>query len=370
MSLTSRIQTIAKKTTGREVKTINTSEYIDKTPLVNLSIPALNLAHSGRFDQGPSWGSMQIVGESKTFKTLFLAIQVAEYLNAEPDAICAFTDSEGGAHLGYWEAVNAPMDRIIHIPVTSVEENSSVILNIIEQKAPGEKLIVATDSIGQLGSRKEIENTENDEAGKQDFTRAKSLNSFWRVITPLLNVERIPYFWIGGMYSTTDQYKPVALSGGKKGELGADTIWMITKSQQKDNVLQASTGKKKEAKTGWNFNIKIHKGRFAREEKVIPITVRYNNNDPDLPSGVYKWSAVLEVAREVGAVAMVSNGWYQRTEKADFYDDKKVQKSGMTDQWFEELMQSPSFHDLVEAEYRVSAGNLLDAPAETQPVTD
>lgn len=364
MSLTSKIQAIAKKQTGRDVATINTSEYAEKKPLVCLSTPAMNLAHSGRFDQGPSWGSHQIVGESKTFKTLFLAIQVAEFLNAKgnENAICAFTDSEGGAHLGYWEAVGAPMDRIIHIPVTSVEENSSVILNIIEQKAPDEILIIATDSIGQLGSRKEIENTESNEANKQDFTRAKSLNSFWRIVTPLLNVHRIPYFWIGGMYDTTDQYNPVALSGGKKGELGADSIWLVTKSQQKETVSDVNSGKKTEAKTGWNFNIKVHKGRFAREGTVIPVTVRYKDESKGIEGGIYKWSFVLDAAREVGAVEMVSNGWYQRTEKIEFFNDKKVQKANMDDTWFEELMQSEEFHKLIEKRYRVSCDNLFSAP--------
>lgn len=354
MSLTKMIKTVAKKNTGRDVSSIDLSLYADKKSLVTLSTPAMNLAHSGRFDTGPSWGSHQIVGESKTFKTLFLAIQVAEFLNNDKKAICVFTDAEGGANLHYWESVGAPMDRIIHIPVTSVEENSSVIMNILDQYdvEGDENLIFATDSIGQLGSRKELENTIGDEANKQDFTRAKSLNSFWRLVIPNLNVNRIPYFWIGGMYATTDQYKPNALSGGKKGELGSDSIWMITKSQQKESVKNEETGKKKDEKTGWNFNIRVDKGRFCIEGTVIPITVRYKG-------GVDRWSFVLEAAREVGAVAMVSNGWYQRTEKVGFVDDKKVQKVGMDDQWYEELMMSDEFHDLIEKRYRVSAETLL-----------
>lgn len=357
MSLASKIQKISSKLTGRDVTTINTSTYADKKPFVTLKTAALNLAHSGRFDQGPSWGSHQIVGESKTFKTLFLAIQVAEFLNAHPKAICAFLDSEGGANLHYWEAVDAPMDRIIHIPVTTVEEHSSVVMNILDQKAPDEMLIIATDSIGQLGSRKELLNTQEDEANKQDFTRAKSLNSFWRLVVPQLNVLRVPFFWIGGMYATTDKYKPVEISGGKKGVLGSDSIWMITKSQQKDKVKNEVAGTNKEEKTGWNFNIKIEKGRFCREGTVIPITVRY-------VGGVYKWSFILEAAREVGAVAMPSNGWYQRTELIGFFDDKKVQKIGMTDLWFEELMSSPEFHALIEKRYRVSSENLFDTNPE------
>lgn len=368
-SLTAKIQGIAKKVSGLEVSTIDTSTYADKKSLVTLPIPALNLAHSGSFKEGPSWGSHQIVGESKTFKTLFLALQVGAYLNARPNAICIFTDSEGGANLGYWESVGAPMDRIYHIPVLDVEQNSTMLLTMIEQLSDDTEIILATDSIGQLGSRKEIQNTEEDEANKQDFTRAKSLNSFWRIIVPLLNVKRIPYFWIGGVYDTTDQYKPVALSGGKKGELGADSIWYVSKSQQKEQVDQGN-GKKKEQKTGWNFNIKIMKGRFAREEKVIPITVRYNNPDANIKAGIYKWSSVLEIAREVAAVEMPSNGRYVRAESIGFCDDKAVFKKDMDDAWFEELMMSEEFHRLVEAEYRVSAGSLFDSPADSQPITD
>ncbi len=363
-SLASKIMKIAEKTTGRECATVEASQYVDKTPLVNLSIPALNIAHSGRVDEGPTWGSNMIVGESKTFKTLFLALQVAEYLNAEPEAICVFTDSEGGANRGYWEAVGAPMDRIIHIQITTIEENSEVLINILDQTSVGDKVVFATDSLGQLDSRAAFKNASQGEGDKRDFTRVQILNTFWRLMTPHLQVFRIPYFWIGGTYDTMDKYKPTAISGGKKGILGCDTIWMITKSQQKDAV--ETNGKKKEEKTGWNFNIKIEKGRYAREGKVVPITVRYARADDQLPSGIWKWSAILEIAREVGAVEMVSNGWYQRTEKAGFYGDKKVQKAGMTDQWYDELISSPECKALIEKEYRVSSANLVEDKAPEQ----
>lgn len=354
MSLTKMIKTIAKKQTGRDVSSIDTSTYADKKPLVTLSTPAMNLAHSGRFDVGPSWGSHQIVGESKTFKTLFLAIQVAEFLNEHPKAVCVFADSEGGANIHYWESVGAPLDRVIHIPVTTVEEHSALIMNVLDQYDANsdEQLIIATDSMGQLGSRKELDNTLDDEASKQDFTRAKSMNSFWRLVIPQLNVLRVPFIWIGGTYATTDKYKPVEISGGKKGVLGSDSIWMITKAQQKESVKNEETGKSKEEKTGFNFNVKIEKGRFCQEGTVIPVTVRFKG-------GVYKWSFVLEAAREVGAVEMPSNGWYQRSEKIGFFDDKKVQKNGMTDQWYEELLDSPEFQDLIEKRYRVSSESLL-----------
>ena len=193
------------------------------------------------------------------------------------------------------------------------------------------------------------------EAGKQDFTRAKSLNSFWRLTVPLINLTKTPFIWVGGMYDTTDQYNPIALSGGKKGELGSDSVWIITKSMQKDTVDNGD-GKKKEQQTGWVFNIKIHKSRFVREKSVIPICVRYTG-------GIDKYFGILEIARLVGAVDMPSSGWYQRTEIIGFFDDKRFRKNSMTPEWYEDLLKNEEFLRLVSERYKVSNDNLL-SPAE------
>lgn len=344
--LSDKIMQIARKNTKNPVNVLSESGFITKEIMAHLPIPCLNLAHSGQFEGGVSYGSHQIVGESKTFKTLFGIIQVAAYLEAYPDAQAIFLDAEFGANEMYWQACGVDMSRVIHIPISSVEEMSNIVIPLLDSLTVDDHVVFFVDSVGQLGSKKELENTMDGEAGKQDFTRAKSLNSFWRLAVPLINLTKTVFLWIGSIYDTTDKYNPVAISGGKKGVLGSDSVWLITKAKQKDKVDG------KEEQTGWVFNIKIVKSRFVRENTVIPICVRYEG-------GIDKYHGILEFARLVGAVEMPRSGWYCRSELLGFVDDKQVSKNQMTSEWYESILKNKDFQKLISDRFMVSADSLL-----------
>lgn len=353
-ALTERILKLAAKNVSHPVNVLSESGFTEKEIVCQLPVPALNLAHSGRLwgeGAGMSYGSHQIVGESKTFKTLFGIIQVSAFLDAHADATAIYLNAEFGANEDYWKACGVDMSRVVEIPIASVEEMMNVVIPILESLTIDEKVIFFTDSVGQLGSKKEMENAMKGEAGKQDFTRAKSLNSFWRLAVPLINLAKVPYLWIGGMYDTTDEYNPVALSGGKKGELGSDSVWLVTKSKNKDKV------EGKEVQTGWVFNVKIHKSRFVREGLVIPVCVRYDG-------GIDRYHGLVEFGRLVGAIEMPRSGWYVRSEDLGFFDEKQVAKSQMTPEWFEALLTNTDFNEMIAKRFQVSKDSLLN------PVTE
>ncbi len=358
-SLTSRLAKIASKASNRTVNVLSNSGFINKEVLVKLPIPALNLAHSGRFDGGLTYGSHQIVGESKTFKTLFGIIQCKAFQDVYPEGTVIFLDAEFGANEKYWLSCGIDMNRVIHIPVANVEEYSNMVITLLEQLGDDDKVIFFTDSVGQLGSRKELQNTLEDEANKQDFTRAKSLNSFWRLSVPLINLHKVPFIWIGGVYDTMDKYDPVAVSGGKKGYLGADNIWYVARSKFKEKVAGTNDDGKatnKEEQTGHIFTIKVIKGRFVRENAAIPVCVRNNG-------GIDKYFGILEIARAVGAVEMPRSGWYCRSENIGYVDDKQLSKNQMTPEWYESLLGNSDFQDLVGKAYQLSSENLLGQAA-------
>lgn len=353
-SITESLLKIARKNVKNPVDLLSESGFIRKEILTSLPVPGLNLAHSGRLSgpgAGISYGSHQIVGESKTFKTLFGIIQVGAYLDAYPDATCIFVDAEFGANEKYWLSCGVDMSRVIHLPVSSVEEMMNVVIPMLESLSPDDHVIFFCDSFGQLGSKKEMDNVMSGEAGKQDFTRAKSMNSFWRLAVPQINLSKTPFIWIGGMYDTTDQYNPVALSGGKKGELGSDSVWIITKAKQKDKVDN------KEQQTGWVFNIKVHKGRFTREGTIVPICVRYEG-------GIDKYHGILEYARLVGAVDMPRSGYYCRSELLGFVEDKQLPKGQLTPEWYESILGNADFQTMIADRFEVRTDNLLSQAME------
>lgn len=321
------------------------SKYIDKDILCKLSVPALAIAMSGQCDGGIVGGSHQIVGESRTFKTNFGLALVMDFLNADPENICVFGDSERGANTKYWEAFGIDMDRVFHLPLKNVEDMQHKLLYLLEEQIPDtNKVIIFVDSIAQLPSKKEYNDSiEKGEDAPKDMTRAAALNSFWRCITPVINFRDIPLVWINGFYKPIgDKYAEEVLKGGQQGFLSTDNIWFITRSQVKDSAKEL---------LGWNFTLNIRKGRFTKEKLKLPITVYYNG-------GIDRWSALLEICIATGLIDQ-SGAWYQRTEKSGIPDAKKRQKKQMDDDFWLALLEQEVVVKTINDYVGVSTGSIL-----------
>ena len=88
------------------------------------------------------------------------------------------------------------------------------------------------DSIGNLASKKEVEDAEN-EKSVADMTRAKSLKSLFRIVTPHLTTKNIPCLAINHIYMTQEMYSKPIVSGGTGIYYSANQIFIISKSQEK-----------------------------------------------------------------------------------------------------------------------------------------
>lgn len=341
-SLAERMLKVAKKNNA-------SSEMLDKTDALeakivsSTKIPAINVAWSGKPDGGLISGIKQLVGDSRTFKTMFGLVDVKSYMDTYLDAICIFADSEKGANAAYWESMGIDMSRVIYVPIENVEQTKIQILQILQEVGVGDHVIIFIDSISQLPSTKEVKDAME---GKdtQDMTRARALNSFWRVITMEINRKNLVLVWINSYYDEIgNEYAEPNLKGGKQGFLSSNLIWFITRSQEK---------KDKEL-LGWNFNITIMKGRHVKEKAKIPITVLYEG-------GIDQWSGLLDMARVLGYVDMPSSGWYQRTAKGGFGpEEKKYQKKQMGGDFWYPLLENPKFCDDVHKLYGVSTGSVM-----------
>lgn len=326
------------------------AEVLDKTTALDAKIlaptpiPAINIAWSGRAEGGLISGIKQLVGDSRTFKTMFGLVDVKAYMDKFEDAICIFGDSEGGANKDYWTSMGIDMSRVLYVPIENVEQTKIQIMQILAETKKGDHVIIFIDSVSQLPSTKEV----NDAlAGKdtQDMTRARALNSFWRVLTPELKSKELICVWINSYYDEIgNEYAEPNLKGGKQGFLSSNLIWFITRSQVKED---------KEL-LGWNFNIKIMKGRHVKEKAVIPITVLYDG-------GIDRWSGLLEIARTLGYVDLVSGSWYQRTAKGGFNQDQepKMRKKQLDEEFWLPLLENPEFCDDIHKLYGMSTGEVM-----------
>lgn len=346
-SIMARLSKLQSNKRFANASVMTNSPYIHKNIICPLQVPALAIAMSGQVDGGIVGGSCEIVGKSRTFKTNFGLACVASYLQANPESICIFGDSERGANAKYWQAFGIDMDRVYHMPLKHVEDMQSKLLYLLEKELPDvNDIIIFIDSVSQLPSRKEYEDSiEKGEDAPKDMTRATSLNSFWRCITPLINFRDIPLVWINSTYKPIGEgkYAEDVTKGGEQGFLSADNIWNITRSQEKD---------KEKNLIGWTFTLNIMKGRFTKEKLKLPVTVKY-------VGGIDRWSALLEICIATGLIEAFPSGWYQRTAKSGIPDTKKRQKRDMDDNFWLALLEQPTTIEAINDYVGISNGSIL-----------
>lgn len=199
---------------------INLASIYSESELINATdefaptdIPMLNVALSGKWEGGVPSGITVLAGPSKMGKTFIGLMFVKAYLQKYPDSVCVFLDSEFGAGKNYFSRLEIDTDRVIHIPLTNIEEAKFSVTSIFENLSRGEHVITFFDSIGNIASKKEREDA-IDGKSVQDMSRAKQLKSFFRIITPYVNLLNLPFIAINHTYQSTDFIPQTMMSGG------------------------------------------------------------------------------------------------------------------------------------------------------------
>ena len=90
--------------------------------MVQTDVPMINVALSGSMEGGLAPGLTVLAGPSKHFKTSFALIMAAAYLKHYEDAVLLFYDSEFGSPQDYFKSFGIDTDRVLHTPVTDVEQ--------------------------------------------------------------------------------------------------------------------------------------------------------------------------------------------------------------------------------------------------------
>lgn len=356
-SLASRMIAAAGK--NSRATTLDKSEYFDKDIICQTPVPIVNVMHGGSLKGGLTPGVHTVLGDSRTFKTNFCLLQVAAYLAHDPEAICIFVDCEFGA-TKYFSQFGIDATRVIHVPVENIEEIKFQVVSMLDELTPQDKVIFFIDSVSQVASKKEVSNAlEANEA--QDMTRARELNSFWRMVTPMLNLRRIPLWAINSFYTSMGAkggaLDTSVMKGGKQGFLSADTIWFVTRSQEKDSDKNLK---------GWNFTYNSMKSRTIKERSKFTLTVLYEG-------GIDKYSGLLDLAREGGFVDMPSSGWYVRTKFVNGFEtveDKKWRLNDMScAEFWDPVLATPAFDEYLKKCFVMEGTAMIQGDEEIDPET-
>ena len=192
---------------------LSESEFFGNKKQIVTDVPMLNVALSGSLTGGLSSGLTVLAGPSKHFKTSFALKIAAAYLKADPEAVMMFYDSEFGSPQSYFETFGIELDRVLHVPITNVEELKFDLISQLENIEAKEKVIIVIDSIGNLASKKEMEDTLN-EKSVADMSRAKALKGLFRMATPYLTMKDIPMLAVNHTYKEIGLFPKDIVGGG------------------------------------------------------------------------------------------------------------------------------------------------------------
>lgn len=336
----SLLEKLRKNTTIKDSAILAKSKFFDAKDMISTSVPALNVALSGDINGGFTPGLTMWAGPSKHFKTAFSLLMAKAYQDKYKDAVVLFYDSEFGTPQSYFDSFGIDRERVIHTPLTDIEQLKFDIMNQLKGINRGDRVIIVVDSIGNLASKKEVDDAV-DQKSTTDMSRAKQIKSLFRMVTPHLNLKDIPMVVVNHIYMTQEMYSKPVVSGGTGPYLSADNIYILGRQQEKDGTDLI----------GYNFIINVEKSRCVREKSRIPVTVTYEN-------GVSKWSGLLDMAVESGHVIKPSMGWYSRVNKETGEIEAKKYRIKDTDtkEFWTPILESESFKKWVTDNYRFGGG--------------
>ena len=334
---------IKKNSSIKESAILSKSKFFTEKDMIPTAIPAINIALSGKLDGGLTPGLTMWAGPSKHFKTAFSLLMAKSYLDKYKDAALLFYDSEFGTPQSYFDSFGIDTDRVLHTPLTDIEQLKFDIMTQITNVDRGDHLIIVIDSIGNLASKKEVDDA-LDGKSVADMSRAKQVKSLFRMVTPHLSLKDIPMVVVNHTYMEIGMFPKAIVGGGTGSYYSADNIFIIGRQQEKDG---------KEI-IGYDFIINVEKSRYVKEKSKIPVTVSYDG-------GISRWSGLLELALESGHVVKPSNGWYSKVniETGEVEEKRYREKDTDTKDFWSPILNEKSFREFIENKYRISHGEII-----------
>ena len=334
----------------KETEILSDSKFFSDKDQTATEVPMVNVALSGNPDGGLSSGLTMLAGPSKHFKTSFALLMAGAYMKKYPEAVMIFYDSEFGSPQSYFEAFGIDTSRVLHTPITDIEKLKFDVVNQLESLTRGDRVIVVIDSIGNLASKKEMEDALN-EKSVADMYRAKALKGLFRMVTPYLAMKNIPMIAVNHTYMSMEMFAKATVSGGTGIYYSADNIWILGRRQNKTGTEV----------TGYDFIINVEKSRYVKEKSKIPVSVSWDG-------GVERYSGLLDVALASNYVGKPSNGWYCRIDRetGELSEPKFREKDTKTAEFWDPIFNKTDFKQFLRDAYTIGHKSMLELDIEEE----
>jgi RecA/RadA recombinase len=326
----------------KECDVLADSEFFKAVELTSTPVPMINVALSGSLDGGLASGLTVLAGPSKHFKTSYALLIAAAYLEKHPDACLMFYDSEFGSPQAYFESFGIDLTRVLHVPIKDVEELKFDLINQLNALEKKDKVIIIIDSIGNLASKKELEDA-IDAKSVTDMSRAKSLKGLFRMVTPYLTIKDVPCLAVNHTYMEMGLFPKAIVGGGTGIYYSASNIWIIGRQQDKVGTEVQ----------GYHFVINVEKSRFVKEKSKIPISVSWDG-------GIDKYSGLLDLALEAGFIQKPSAQFCQLFDfENEEFETAKIRPKQIPDSFFVELVKYQPFADFIKKKYTIGMRQMI-----------
>ena len=256
---------------------------------------ALNALLSGSIYGGvPNNKVTAFAGESATGKTFFVLGIVKQFLDANPTGGVIYFDTEAAVTKYMMEQRGIDTKRIVISEPDTIQKFRHTALQIIDKystQSEGKRqpMMMVLDSLGQLSSTKEMEDTIEGKETK-DMTKASILKATFRVLNLKLAKIGVPLIVTNHVYDVVGAYIPTKeMSGGSGLKYTASTIVFLTKKKDKDgtdvvgNIVKA----------------KLIKSRFTKENSNVEIRITYSK-------GLDRYYGLLDIAEKYEIIKKVS----------------------------------------------------------------
>ena len=269
------------------------------------------------FSGMPMGKRITLAGATSTAKSFFGAHMIKSFLSEVENSYAIFFESEGSTISEMATNLDIPADRMIILPVMTVEEfkiqSVSILDGILEERTKEKtdnkllidknnkdrkkakkdgiefietpqpvapKYILCLDSIGMLASEKEVKDAQ-DGKNTVDMTRAKAVKSVFRLITMKLSLTETTLITIAHSYQTMEMFSKAVVSGGTGLGYASDVVLILSKAKQKEGTDHI----------GANITCNVSKSRYIPEGQKVKVQILFKK-------GMSKYSSLVDMAYE------------------------------------------------------------------------
>jgi len=253
----------------------------------------LNALVSGSLYGGiPNNKITALAGDQATGKTFFALGMVSNFLDKDKESGVMYYDTEAAVTQEMMSTRGIDIDRLIVSEPETVQQFRHLTLQAlnryIEHKSDAPPMMMVLDSLGQLSTTKEVDDTAQGLETK-DMTRAQIIKGTFRVLGLKLARAKVPMIITNHTYSSMGLYPTKEMSGGSGLKYTASTILMLSKKIDKD------VGKDE----GNLIKVVAEKSRFTKEKKIVEVRLSYD-------TGLDRYYGLLDLAEKYEIIKKVS----------------------------------------------------------------